>query len=79
VEPRFVTFLSAYHQVNPLKREEVEFLPWAYRFFLLTYVIREGARFFQPQFSASFRVQATERYLPMLANFDISPAIRAIY
>lgn len=79
VEPRFVAFLTAYHQVNPLKREEVEFLPWAYRFFLLNYVIREGARFFQPQFSAAFRVQATERYLPLLATFDISPAVGAIY
>ena len=61
VEPRFVRFLHAYHQVNPLKREELEFLPWAYRFFVLNYVIREGSRFFQPQFSSTFRAQATDR------------------
>jgi len=79
VEPRFVQFLKAYHQVNPLKREEVEFLPWAYRFFLLNYVIREGARFFQPQFSGTFKIQATERYLPLLDSFDISTAVKAVY
>jgi len=79
VEPRFVRFLRAYHDVNPLKREELEFLPWAYRFFLLNYVIREGTRFFLPEFSATFRKQATERFLPMLNDFDLSPAVSAIY
>lgn len=79
VESRFVRFLVAYHQVNPLKREELEFLPWAYRFFLLNYVIREGARFFRPHFSTTFRAQAADRYLPLLGSFDISPALGAIY
>lgn len=78
VEPRFVRFLSAYHAVNPLKREEIEFLPWAYRFFVLNYVIREGSRFFLPQFSDTFRRQATDTYLPALESFDVSPALRAI-
>ena len=79
VEPRFIAFLQAYHQVNPLKREELEFLPWAYRFFVLNYVIREGSRFFQPQFSGVLRTQAVDRYLPALAEFDVSPAISAVY
>lgn len=78
VEPRFVRFLSAYHAVNPLKREEIEFLPWAYRFFVLNYVIRDGSRFFLPQFSDAFRRQATDTYLPALNSFDVAPALRAI-
>jgi Ser/Thr protein kinase RdoA (MazF antagonist) len=78
VEPRFLRFLAAYHTVNPLTPDEIEFLPWAYRFFVLNYVIREGARFFLPDFSDSFRRQATETYLPSLDAFDVSPALEAI-
>lgn len=78
VEPRFVRFLRAYHAVNPLSRAEIQFLPWAYRFFVLNYVIREGARFFLPEFSDAFRRQATDTYLPSLDSFDVSPALLAI-
>lgn len=79
LEPRFIQFLHSYHEVNPLKREELEFLPWAYRFFLLNYVIRDGARFFQPQFCERFREQATSRYLPQLSEFDIAPVVAELY
>ncbi|MFM8856305.1 MAG: hypothetical protein ACKOI2_03695, partial [Actinomycetota bacterium] len=43
-EPQFLDFLSAYHEVFPLTEEEVRFIPEAFRFFVLNYVVREGSR-----------------------------------
>ncbi len=78
VEPRFVRFVEAYHAVNPLEEREVRFLPEAYRFFLLNYVIREGARFFRPDYCERFRRETARVYLPALERLDISPLLRAI-
>ena len=78
VEPRFVRFIEAYHAVNPLSEREVRFLPEAYRFFLLNYVIREGARFFRPDYCERFRRETARVYLPGLERLDISPLLRAI-
>ena len=76
VEPRFVSFLEAYHSVYPLTRAEIEFLPSAYQFFILNYVIREGAKFFRSDLSTRFRKDAVRLYLPMLENLDISPLLQ---
>jgi hypothetical protein len=73
LEPRFIQFLRAYHQIFPLSDTAIAFLPEVYRFFILNYVVREGARFFQPALCRRFRVDAATRYLPMLDTFDISP------
>lgn len=78
VEPRFVEFLRAYHAVNPLTEEEIRFLPLAYRFFILNYVVREGAKFFQPEFATPFRREAARTFLPMLETFDVTPVLEAI-
>ena len=75
LEPRFVRFLSTYHSVNPLREDEVRFLPWAYRFFILHYVIRDGAKFFQPSLIDRFKREAVSSYLPSLAGFDCSPLL----
>lgn len=78
VEPRFVEFLKAYHSVYPLSRAEIEFLPSAYQFFILNYVIREGAKFFRSDLSTRFRKDAVRLYLPMLESLDISPLLQIV-
>lgn len=75
LEPRFLRFLGAYHRVNPLREEEVRFLEWAYRFFILHYVIRDGAKFFQPSLISRFKREAVTSYLPTLSGFDCSPLL----
>ena len=45
-EAGFLRFLSAYHEVYPLTRAELAFLPEAYRFFIPNYVIKYGHYFF---------------------------------
>jgi Ser/Thr protein kinase RdoA (MazF antagonist) len=78
VEPRFVEFLQAYHSVYPLSRIEIEFLPSAYQFFILNYVIREGAKFFRSDLSTRFRKDAVRLYLPSLESLDIAPLLKII-
>jgi Ser/Thr protein kinase RdoA (MazF antagonist) len=73
VEPTFLTFLAAYRDVFPMSDEEVMFLPEAYRFFILNYVVREGARFFRPDFCRMFRSDAVRTYLPALDTIDLRP------
>ena len=78
LEPRFIKFLRQYHEVFPLTQRELLFLPWAYRFFILNYVIREGAKFFREDISVKFRKDATRIYLPMLDDFDASPLLAVL-
>lgn len=78
IEPRFVKFISAYHEIYPLSQTEIEFLPFAYRFFILNYVIREGARFFRPDLCAQFRRDAARHYLVESEQLDLSALIAVI-
>jgi hypothetical protein len=78
LEPRFLAFLRAYHAVNPLTADEVRFIPLAYRFFLLNYVIREGARFFRDDLCRQFREEVARRYLRQVAALDFSPLLEAL-
>lgn len=78
VEPHFVEFIRAYHRVDPLSADEIRFLPEAYRFFVLNYVVREGARFFRPDLCTKFRSDAARVYLPSIERLDITPLLRAI-
>jgi hypothetical protein len=77
VEPTFLAFIEAYRSVFPLSEEEVRFLPEVYRFFILNYVVREGARFFRPDLCSRFRRDAVRTYLPSLDGFDFSPLAAA--
>jgi hypothetical protein len=72
LEPRFMHFLSEYHKVFPLSPQEIDFLPWAYRFFVLNYVIREGSKFFRTDIAEKFRHDAATVYLPQLNTIDFS-------
>jgi hypothetical protein len=78
VEPEFVEFISAYHEVFPLTESDIRFLPEAYRFFILNYVVREGARFFRPDLCTKFRSNAARSYLPAIDRLDLTPLLRAI-
>ncbi len=73
VEPTFLEFLKTYRQVFPMSDEEVMFLPEVYRFFILNYVVREGARFFRPDLCTLFRADAVRTYLPALDRLDTAP------
>lgn len=73
VEPTFLAFVRAYADVFPLSVDELEFLPEVYRFFILNYVVREGARFFRPDLCAQFRRDAVRSYLPAFEQQDFSP------
>lgn len=76
-EPQFAEFLSAYHETFPLTEAEVRFIPEAFRFFILNYVVREGARFFRRDLCVKFRADAARVYLPALESFDVAPLLRA--
>jgi len=78
LEPRFVSFLEAYHEVYPLSAAEVRFLPLAYRFFLLNYVIREGARFFRNDLCQQFREEVARRYLRQVGAMSFEPLVEAL-
>jgi hypothetical protein len=73
VEPTFLALLRAYRQVFPLSADELRFLPEVYRFFILNYVVREGARFFRPDLCTAFRRDAVRTYLPAFDRLDFSP------
>ena len=78
LEPRFVAFLRAYHQVFPLSADEVLFLKEAYRFFLLNYVVREGRHFFRHMFWQKLLHDAVDVHLPALDELDLTPLVRAL-
>jgi len=78
VEPRFVEFIRAYHAVNPLSRRDIEFLPYAYRIFILNYVIREGARFFRNDLCAQFRRDAAHGYLEASTRLNLKPLLAIV-
>jgi len=77
VEPSFLAFLDAYRSVFPLSAEELAFLPEVFRFFILNYVVREGARFFRHDLCTQFRQDAVRSYLPALDTLDTSPLLRS--
>jgi hypothetical protein len=75
VEPQFLEFLGAYKRIFPMTKDELAFLPEVYRFFILNYVVREGARFFRADLCTQFRRDAVRSYLPALDHLDISPLL----
>jgi len=77
VEPRFVAFLAAYHAVAPLEPREVDFLPLAFKFFVLNYVVREGAKFFRRDLCDAFRRDAVA-HLDAADARDLAPLHRAL-
>ena len=78
-EPGFLRFLSAYHEVYPLTRAELAFLPEAYRFFILNYVIKYGHYFFQDIYASKLGREAFTQYFPRLQQgFDAEQLCRRL-
>jgi hypothetical protein len=77
-EPRFGTFLRAYHSVNPLTEDDIQLIVETYRFFTLHYVISVGDHFFRHDLWDVFRKDAVTRGLPSIDQFDRSLLLRAI-
>jgi Ser/Thr protein kinase RdoA (MazF antagonist) len=71
LEPRFAAFLRAYSEVFPLTENELRFIPEMYRFFILNYVIRLGAGFFQPSLCTRLQRDAVTLCLPALDSFNV--------
>ena len=79
MEPRFIMFLQAYHQVNPLQEAEVRFIKEAYRFFILNYVVKYGWQFFRASYAAQLQEEAFNLYLPQIDDvFDAEKLLRAL-
>lgn len=64
MEPRFLFFLEAYHKLYPITEQEILFLKEAYRFFILTYVVKYGKFFFNEVFANKLQKEAFEKHLP---------------
>ena len=75
LEPRFRTFLKAYHRIYPLNESELLFLREVYRFFILNYVVREGDNFFQPEYWRRLQTEAVTLCLPAAERLDLRPLL----
>ena len=70
MEERFAWFLEEYHKVYPLTEREIRFLPEAYRFFILNYVIKYGRYFFAHSYAIKLQREAYQLYFPSIETFD---------
>lgn len=79
MEDRFILFLEAYHEIYPLKREEILLLRETYRFFLLNYVIKYGRYFFHDIFATRLQQEAYQFHLPSIEDsFDPEPLLKRL-
>ncbi|MEL7533218.1 MAG: hypothetical protein AAFN10_18040 [Bacteroidota bacterium] len=79
MEERFLYFLTHYHAEYPLTEAEVKFIPEAYRFFILHYVLSFGKHFFHPFYATRLQQEAIELYLPSInTHFDASLILRTL-
>ena len=79
MEDRFILFLKTYHQVFPLKAEEVLYLKEAYRFFILNYIIKDGRHFFYEIFATKLQKEVYNIHLPSIDEvFDGEKLLKAL-
>lgn len=78
MEDRFMLFLKTYHQVYPLTENEIRFLPEAYRFFILNYVIKYGRYFFHRTYATKLQREAYQTYFPSIDRFDAEKILRTL-
>ena len=74
-EARFLRFLRAYHAVYPLTEAEIRFLPEAYRFFILNYVVKDGRYFFHEVYASKLQQEAFTQYFPSLEEADVAEVV----
>jgi hypothetical protein len=75
LEPGFVELLRSYVEVNPLQPHDLLFLREAYRFFLLNYVVRDGARFFRSAHHRQLRRDVLDHHFVALDSLDLRPLV----
>lgn len=78
MEDRFMLFLQEYHQVYPLTENEIRFLPEAYRFFILNYVVKYGRYFFHRTYATKLQREAYKLYFPSVDSFDADKIMRTL-
>lgn len=76
-EERFHLFLQNYHAVFPLTEAEVRFIPEAYRFFLLHYVVNFGRHFFHPFYATRLLQETLSHHLPALESEKVADQLLA--
>lgn len=74
-EERFHLFLREYHAVFPLTEAEVRFIPEAYRFFLLHYVVNFGRHFFHPFYATRLLQETLTQHLPQLDSQKLAESL----
>jgi hypothetical protein len=77
-EERFLLFIKTYHKIYPLTEREIRFLPEAYRFFILNYVIKDGRYFFHEIFATKLQMEAYESYLPSVSDFPVEMLLKEL-
>jgi hypothetical protein len=77
-EERFGWFLEEYHKIYPLTEREIRFLPEAYRFFILNYVIKYGRYFFHRTYATKLQREAYDIYFPSIDSFDVTPILERL-
>jgi Ser/Thr protein kinase RdoA (MazF antagonist) len=78
MEDRFVIFLKSYHSIYPIEKIEIHLLKEVYRFFILNYVIKDGAYFFKDTYALRLQKEAIERYLPSVDQFNPNKLLDAL-
>ncbi len=79
MEDRFLLFLKEYHAVYPLTENEIRFMPEAYRFFILNYVIKYGRYFFHRTYATKLQREAYQIYFPAIdRDFDADKILRSL-
>jgi len=61
-----------------LTENEIRFIPEAYRFFILNYVIKDGRYFFHEIFATKLQMETYESYLPLVAEFPVDKILKAL-
>ena len=79
MQDRFIMYLKAYHDRNPLSEREILFLKECYRFFLLNYVVKYGTYFFHEIFATRLQKETLEVHLPSIEKkFNPSILLKAL-
>ncbi|MDR1859725.1 MAG: hypothetical protein LBR06_02230 [Bacteroidales bacterium] len=79
MEDRFIMFLKEYHRIYPLSEPEVRYIREAYRFFILNYVIKDGAFFFRETYARKLQQEAYAVYFDAIdRHYSVEKLLRAL-
>ena len=79
MEERFIMFLKEYHRIYPLTEAEIRMIQEIYRFFILNYVIKDGAHFFREEYARKLQKEAFEAYFPTIdTHYQVDKLLKAL-